>query len=596
MTWEGWLSLAAVLGVFIALASGLASPVAALFGALTVLVTVGALTGSPRLLTPADAVAGFGDSGLVTVGLLFVVAAGLIHTGAVSLITDPLLGRPRRLATAQIRLLTPVAALSAFLNNTPMVALFLPVVNDLARRCRLPASRLYLPLSYAAILGGTCTLIGTSTNLIVDGLVRAQPGLEGLGLFDIAWVGVPATVAGLAYILLASPRLLPATGSALGEEPDPRRYTVEVTVAADGPLVGRSIEAAGLRHLPGLFLAEIERDGEILPAVAPTERLRGNDRLVFVGVLESVVDLHRMRGIEPAADQVGKLASPRRQRCLVEAVVSDACPLVGHSIRDGRFRAEYQAAVIAVARGGRRLPGKIGDIVLQPGDTLLLETHRGFLQRQRNARDFFLVSGVEDSAPRRHDRASIALATLAGMVGLAASGVLSLLNAALLATGVLVAAGCVTGGEARRNVDWNVLLVIGAALGLGEALARSGAARVAAGELIGIAGGEPLLVLAAVYLVTLLCTELITNNAAAVLVFPVALSAADALGVSLMPFVIVIMMAASAAFATPIGYQTNLMVYGPGGYRFTDYLRFGLPLNALVMTVTLAIVPRVWGF
>ncbi|PWG64302.1 SLC13 family permease [Sediminicurvatus halobius] len=596
MRWEAWLTVAVVVAVFLALASGRARPVSGLFGGLTVIITVGALTGSEHLVAPAEAVAGFGNSGLITVGLLFVVAAGLVHTGAVGLVTDPLLGRPRRLFTAQLRLLGPVAGLSAFLNNTPIVAVFLPVVNDLARRCRLPASRLYLPLSYAAILGGTCTLIGTSTNLIVDGLARAQPGFDGLGLFDIAWVGVPATVVGIGYILLASPRLLPAGGSALGETPDPRRYTVEVSVARDGPLVGRSIEAAGLRHLPGLFLAEIEREGELLPAVAPSERLHGGDRLVFVGVLESVVDLHRMRGIEPAADRVDRLTAPREQRCLVEAVVSDACPLVGHSIRDGRFRAEYQAAVIAVARGGRRLPGKIGDIVLQAGDTLLLETHPSFLQRQRNARDFFLVSGVEDSTPRRHDRAWIALATLAGMVTLAASGVLTLLNAALLAAGTLVLTGCVTGPEARRHVDWNVLLVIGAALGLGEAIAQSGAAAVAAGELVDLAGGEPLLVLAAIYLVTLLCTELITNNAAAVLVFPIAVSAAETLGAGLTPFVVVVMMAASAAFATPIGYQTNLMVYGPGGYRFADYLRFGLPLNALVMGVTLGMVPWVWEF
>ncbi|MDN5861866.1 MAG: anion permease, partial [Salinisphaera sp.] len=429
-----------------------------------------------------------------------------------------------------------------------------------------------------------------------NGLVERHTDVGSLDLFDPVWVGVPVALVGLIYILLLSPRLLPDNRSAISVDNDPRRYTAEVTVEANGPLVGKTIEKAGLRHLPGLFLAEIERDGQVLPAVAPTEALHSGDRLVFVGVVDSVVDLHRMRGIQPATDQVFKLREPRLQRCLVEAVVSNDCPLVGKSIRAGGFRSEYNAVVIAVARGGRQLGGKIGDIVLQTGDTLLLETHPSFLERQRNARDFFLVSQVENSTPRRHHKAGIALATLAAMVLLAATGVLSMLNAALLAAGVMALTGCVTGGEARRSIDWSVLLVIGAALGIGKALEASGAASVVANGLIHFAGGGPWLVLLAVYAVTLLATELITNNAAAVLVFPIAMAAATTLGVSLMPFIIVVMIAASAAFATPFGYQTHMMVYGPGGYRFADYLRFGLPLDLLLMGVAVALTPLVWPF
>ncbi len=596
MIWEAWLTLAVVGLVLFGLIRNIASPVVLLFGALGVLMTVAALTGTERLVTPEVAVAGFGNSALVTVGLLFVVVAGLVHTGAVALITEPLLGRPRRLFTAQFRLLLPVATLSAFLNNTPIVALFLPVVHDLAKRTRLAPSRLFLPLSYASILGGTCTLIGTSTNLVVDGLMRREGDLPTLALSDLAWVGLPAAALGLGYILLFSRRLLPDTAPAVSAADDPRRYTVEVTVDRDGPLVGRSIEQAGLRHLPGLYLADIERAGQSLPAVAPSETLRSDDVLVFVGVVESVVDLHRLRGLSPAEPEVRKLEAPRSQRCLVEAVVSGECPLVGRSIRAGGFRAEYNAAVIAAARGGRRLQGKIGDIVLKPGDTLLLETHPNFLDRQRNARDFYLVSRVEDSTPRRHGHAGIALCILGAMVTLAATGLLEMLNAALLAAGAMLLSGCVSGAQAKQSVDWNVLLVIGAALGLGQAFGNSGAAGQLAGGLIGFAGGEPWLVLLAVFAVTSLCTELITNNAAAVLVFPIAQAAAETLGVSFMPFAITLMIAASAAFSTPLGYQTNLMVYGPGGYRFGGYLRFGLPLNLLVMTVTVGIAPLVWPF
>ncbi|MDN5870162.1 MAG: SLC13 family permease [Nitrococcus sp.] len=595
MTWEAWFTSVVVIGVLFGLIRNL-SPVAVLFGGLAVLMTGAALTGSERLPSAAALVAGFGNPALITVGLLFIVAAGLVHSGAMTLITEPILGRPKHLLSAQTRLLLPACGLSVFTNNTPMVAMFLPVVDDLARRSHLPPSRLFLPFNYATILGGLCSLLGTSTNLVVNGLVQHQTDLGSLDLFDPVWVGVPVALVGLGYILVMSPRLLPDNRAAISVEDDPRRYTAEVTVESGGPLVGRTIEKAGLRHLPGLFLAEIERDGQVLPAVAPTEVLHSGDRLVFAGVVDSVVDLYRIRGIQPATDQVFKLDEPRSQRCLVEAVVSNDCAVAGTSIREGRFRTKYDAVVIAVARGGHQLGGKIGEIVLQPGDTLLMETHPSFLERQRNARDFFLVSQVENSTPRRHHKAGIALATLAGMVVLAATGVLNMLNAALLAAGVMVVTGCVTGAEARRSVDWPVLLVIGAAFGIGKALETSGTAAVVANGLIDFAGAEPWLVLFAVYAVTMLATELITNNAAAVLVFPIALAAASALGVSFMPFIIVIMIAASCGFATPFGYQTNMMVYGPGGYRFADYLRFGLPLNLLVMAVAVALTPLVWSF
>jgi len=594
MAWEGWLTITVVLMVLGGLASGIASPVGVLFAALAILMSAAALTGSDQLLDPTQAVQGFGSTGMITVGLLFVVAAGLTRTGAVSLIANPLLGKANGLRSAQWRMLTPVAGLSAFLNNTPIVALFLPVVDDLARRLQLPASRLYLPLSYAAILGGTCTLIGTSTNLIVNDLLAQRPGGSSLALFDLAWVGVPATLIGLAYLLGASAWLLPDRSDALAERLDPRRYTVEVEVVADGALVDRSIEAAGLRHLPGLFLVEIERNAQLIPAVGPDEILKGGDRLVFAGVLESVVDLHKMRGLKPATDAIEDLDEPRHERCLVEAVVAEACPLVGRSIRAGRFRERYQAAVIAVARGGRALTSKLGDIILRPGDTLLLETHPSFIERQRDARDFYLVSGVEDSAPPQHDKAWIALPILAMMVILASTPWVSMLNAALLPAIALIATRCMDLREALANVDWNVLLVIGAAIGVGQAMNNSGAAAAIGTQVMTLTAGQPLLTLIAIYLLTSLATELITNNAAAVLIFPVAMAAAESLGVSATPFVIAIMIAASAAFATPIGYQTNLMVYGPGGYRFSDYVRFGLPLNIIVMGVALLIIPRVW--
>ncbi len=601
MTWEAWLTLATVGLVFVALLRNWAGPDLIMLGGLTLLITAG-LFSEGKLPSPNQAVASFGNEALITVAVLLVVAAGLGATGAMDLVTRPLLGRPQHLWDAQTRLMLPVVGLSAFLNNTPVVAMFMPVVSDWSRKTGLAASKLFIPLSYAAVLGGVCTLIGTSTNLVVFGMVRraqadgALPGVE-IGMFSLAWVGVPVTVAGVLYILLVSKWLLPDRRSHLPSAGEARSYTVEMLVERGSAVDGKTIEQAGLRHLPGLFLAEIERQGERLVAVGPEQVLRGQDRLIFVGVLDSVVDLQKIRGLTPAAGQVFKLSDPRPNRRLVEAVVSHNCPLVGKTIREGRFRTMYDAVVIAVHRGGQHLANqKIGDIVLRGGDVLLLETHPRFVDAQRNRGDFYLVSTVEGSAPPRHDRAWIALLILAAMVFAVTIGWLSMLNAAMLAAGLMILTRCCSGTEARAAIDWSTLLVIGGALGLAQAIETSGLARHFASNIIAMASGNPWLVLLAVYFVTMLITELITNNAAAAMVFPIAISAAGSLGVNPMPFIVTVMVAASCAFATPIGYQTNLMVYGPGGYRFSDYLRIGVPLNLLCMTLTLTLAPRVWPF
>ncbi|MEW6752898.1 MAG: SLC13 family permease [Candidatus Latescibacterota bacterium] len=586
---DAWLCVGVVLAVLAVLVSGRVAPDAALMGGLTTLLVGG-------VLSPQQALAAAATEGMATVGVLFVVVAGLTETGAVGLLGQRLLGRPRALRRAQARLMAPVLVLSSFLNNTPVVAVFLPIVDEWARKLRLPLSGLLIPLSYAAILGGTCTLIGTSTNLVVDSWLRARTGMPGLGLFEIAAVGVPCSLAGSLFLLLAGPRLLPRRAPAFTAQDDVRQYTAEMEVEPDSPLVGQTIEQAGLRHLPGAYLMEIDRQGQLLPAVSSQERLHAGDRLAFVGVVESVVDLRKVRGLRPATTQVGKVAGAERQRSLVEAVVSDSCPLVGRSIRQGRFRSVYNAAVIAVARNGQRVRGKIGDIVLRSGDTLLLETHPAFAAQQRNARDFYLVSALDGAVVPRHERAGLALGITGLMVLAAALGWLPILVAALAAACLMLLAGCCSATTARRHIDWQVLLVIVAAAGLGRGLEVSGAAGALAGSLLAAVGGHPWLALGMVYGVTVLFTEVITNNAAALLVLPLALDTAGRMGVSPLPFAVAVMMAASASFATPIGYQTNLMVMGPGGYRFTDYLRIGVPMGLLVGAVTVGLVPLIWGF
>ena len=589
MSWEAWTTLGMLGVVFTLMACTRVGPDVLLWGAVTVFMTLG-------IITPAEALSGLANEGMVTVGLLFIVAAGLRETGGMHLVTQRLLGRPQSVKMAQLRLMGPVATMSAFMNNTPLVAMLLPVVDEWTRQLRLSASKFMIPLSYATILGGTCSLIGTSTNLVVNGLLARTTDMPTLRMFDIAWVGIPCTVVGLGYLLLSSRWLLPDRRPAFSTQDDPREYSVEMQVEADSPLVGQTIEQAGLRHLPGLYLMEIDRHGEILAAVSPQERLHARDQLVFVGVVESVVDLQKVRGLIPATDQVFKLKHPRSQRSLIEAVVSDSCPVVGMTIRDGHFRNLYNAVVIAVARNGERLRQKIGDIVLRAGDTLLLEARPAFVEQQRNSRDFFLVSQVQNSTPRRHERAWVALAILGLMVVVATLGWLSMLNAAMLAAGLMILTGCCSSTIARRSVDWQVLLVIAAAFGMERALQKTGTASVIAHTFLGLAGDSPWAALAIVYGVTMLLTELLTNNAAAALMFPIAMATATSLSVYPLPFAIAVMLAASYGFATPIGYQTNLMVYGPGGYRFADYLRIGVPLDLLMGITAVCITPLVWPF
>lgn len=589
LCWEAWLTIGVIFSVLTLLITTRLPADFVFTGGLGVLLVAG-------VLDTKAALAGFSAPGMITVGMLYVVVAGLQETGGLSWISHHVLGFPKGARRAQLRMLSPVIALSAFLNNTPVVAMFIPVVTEWCRRLRISPSRMLIPLSYASIFGGICTLIGTSTNLVVNTMVQSRFHTDGLSMFEIAKLGVPCAAAGAIYLVLFSHKLLPGRKTSDEVFENPREYTLELEVSAKSPLAGNTIQKSGLRHLPGTFLAELIRGGRVMSAVSPDEILQEGDRLVFVGNIDSMRSLCSQRGLHPATDQLFKLDAPRHQRCLVEAVVSHTCPLVGKTIREGKFRSVYNAVVIAVARNGERLTGKIGDIRLRAGDMLLIESHAGFIPRQKDSRDFYLVSGVENSTPHRFEKAPWAFVILISMVLSAVLGWLTMLQAAILAAGAMLLLRCCSTGQARRSIEWNVLVVIAAALGIGLALEQTGAASGIAGALLGLVNDQPWWALAMVYLITTLFTEVITNNAAAALVFPIAMSTAERLGVNPMPFITCIMIAASASFSTPIGYQTNLMVYGPGGYRFGDYLRIGIPLNILFGMVAVLLAPLIWPF
>ncbi|MBT8138855.1 MAG: anion permease [Gammaproteobacteria bacterium] len=590
------IAIGVVLLCFVGLMRSRLPPDAVLMAGVAILLLVG-------VLEPFEAFAGFANEGTITVALLFVVARGLTKTGAASWVAGSLLGKPSSLPKAQFRLMAPVAVLSSVVNNTPVVAMMIPAVIDWAKRFKFAPSQLLIPLSYAAIMGGACTLIGTSTNLVVDGLLKTHylnatgDGDHGLALFELAWVGLPCVLVTLLYLLLFGRKLLPVRGGAAnGQFGDTRQYTVEMLIEDDSPLIGATVEAAGLRNLPGMYLIEIQREGHLITAVGPAQELKASDRLVFVGNVESVVDLQKIRGLRPAEDQIFKLDSERSQRHLVEVVLSNSFPGLFKTVKEGQFRSTYGAAIIAIARQGQRLKGRVGDVVLKPGDTLLIEAGRSFERQQRYVRDFLLVRKIDEYTPVSYQHMKTSLLVFGFMIVLAATGALSMVKAALLAVGALLVLGCLRVEEARRSVDWQILIVIGASIALGTALEKTGAAQSIAHNFVALVGDSPHALLAALFILTAGFSAMISNVSAAVLIFPVASAASQQLGVDLTPFAVTLMIAASASFATPIGYQTNLMVYGPGEYRFMDFVKIGTPLTLLVGITTVLMVPMIWPF
>ncbi|TCO78573.1 SLC13 family permease [Chromatocurvus halotolerans] len=585
--WEGWLTATLSIGSLLILALTRLPPHSVMFFALTLLVVTGVL--------PTDmALAGFSNSGLITVAALFIVAAGMRDTGAIDLLIHRLLGRPATLRRALVRMCVPVSLCSAFMNNTPIVATMVPGIAAWARRLQVAPSKLMIPLSYASILGGTLTLLGTSTNLVVSGQYVSLTGADQLPLLFLLPVSLPVAILGLAVMIWLFPRWLPERGStqAFG---DMREFTMEVRVAPTGPLVGKSIAAAGLRNLGRVYLAEIERDGAIISAVPSEETLHSGDILVFAGDTHALADLLRTEGLQPTegGDAAGRMLGRRGERRLVEAVVSPACAAIGATIRDFRFRDRYGAVVLAVARHGARVAGNLGGIRLQAGDCLLLEARPAFVTRQRFGRDFLLINDLETLSPN-HDRAWVAMTILAAMVAAALVGIVPMLAAALSAALMMVVTGCCSLEQAEKSLDLEVLVTIACAFALGAALEETGLATLVAQVIVATGGEDPWILLAVAYAAVSLLTELITNNAAALLMLPIVLSLSTTAQLPVEPFIATVMMGASASFATPLGYQTNLMVMGPGGYRFVDFIRVGLPMNLFVGVCTVLCIGVVW--
>jgi len=577
MTFEGWITLAVLAGMLAAMVRGFATPAFAVLGAVVILLCAG-------VVDAGQAFAGFANPAPITVAALYVLARAVEFNGGLAVVERLALGDGSRGGAARLRLLVPAATASAFLNNTPIVAMLAPSVVRWCERHGQSTSGLLMPLSFAVILGGVVTTIGTSTNLVVSGLLQAH-GEAPLGMFEITPVGLPVAVLGLVVIARLAPRLVPDRKPPASHlSATQRDFVVRMRVISPGPLEGRTVEEAGLRRLDGVFLVEIERGDELIAPVAPGVTLHGDDELIFVGRAAEVIDLGRIAGLAPADEAPPRdLTDPEHR--FVEVVIGAVSPLVGRTPRDVGFRSRYQAAIVGIHRAGQPVAAKLGAVPLRLGDVLLLLADAGFAARWADRPDFLLVTRPGDAPRPVAHKSLLAGAAVLAVVVVAGAGWAPILHASLLAALGLVAFGVLSMEEARRSIDVDVILVIAASFGLGAAIESSGLAGVIGHAVVDVVGegASWRLALLAVVVATVILTELISNNACAALMFPIATAAALELDADPRRFAIAVAVAASASFLTPIGYQTNTMVYGLGGYRFSDYWRLGAPLTAVVV-------------
>jgi di/tricarboxylate transporter len=552
-----------------------------------------------KLAPPEALLKGFSNSGVITVAALFPVAAGMYSTGAISLLSERLIGLPKSITRAQMKILVPVSLASAFLYNTPLVAMMIPTVRDVSRRAGLSASKLFMGLSYAALLGGTITLIGTSVNLIIAGMVSDAVAkgqlteVRPIGVFDPAWIGLPATFAGLLFLIFIAPRLLPdRTGVPTGGEK--RIYRSEFLVEDSSKLVGKTLEQLGFANPIGFVLESITRDGHSVETKA-TLTLKEGDLITFLAPADLLPNLWMTIGLVPA--HATKMASRRHEHQLVEVVLSPRSPANGHTVSDLPLPdSPFELMLLGVSRNGEAPRQPLKDLRLEAGDAGVLEVNDAFFYENRRESDFILTKRLEGFGVQRIDRATVAIVITIAMVLLAVTGITTMLNAALLATMAMLLSGCLTIDRLWQSVDWETIVVIGSAVGLESAVTGSGLAKKAAESFAFLGGGSPMVALAVVYLGTVLLTNVISNAASAVLMFSVAMSLAQGLGVNFLPFAMVLMSGASCSFINPAGFQTNLMVQKPGGYVFSDFARVGIPLTVIVGIVVLLLAPVVYGF
>eukprot|EP01087_Luapelamoeba_hula_P022038 TRINITY_DN7816_c0_g1_i1.p1 TRINITY_DN7816_c0_g1~~TRINITY_DN7816_c0_g1_i1.p1 ORF type:complete len:730 (-),score=96.67 TRINITY_DN7816_c0_g1_i1:322-2511(-) len=596
MEWRAYVALFTVAGVIVMLLVDKCEAYVTLLFALTFLLAT-------DVIKPKGALQGFSNPGVIVIAVLFIVAEGISRSRILDILLYGFLGEPRFLVSAVLRVSVPVTIASAVLNNTPLVAMLIPVIENWGKRTGFAPSKLLMPLSFAAMMGGTCTLIGTSTNLIVVGLAEEKdPKFESLNLFEISQVGVPVAVIGVLYMAIFAKFLLPTNEIDTSDSvAHPREYIATVRVMRNSAAVNKPVAESGVKHLPGLFLFAIERDERVTSPVPAETVILVDDVLYFSGVVSSVNLLWDIRGFATSGEveTLARNISTSKRR-IVEAAVSPHSPLVGRSVKKARFPLRYGAAVLAVHRHGERIQTPLSDIVLRPGDALLLLTHPRFSKEHADNTEWALVRDVcETTAFRKLNYAKmlVSLSLASFMIAIATADVLPLLTAAMIAAATMILTQCMSLATATRAVNIPVILTVAAAFGIADAMETTGAASRMAQTLIDLLQPlGPLGMLAGLYFATALMGAFISNAASAALMFPIiyAVQQEDS-NLTLKSSLYVLMLAASSSFSTSIGYQTNLMVCGPGGYRMKDFVKFGLPLQLLCGVTSVVLCWVIFG-
>lgn len=540
------------------------------------------------ILTPKEILSGLANEQILVIILLLLFGDIIRKTDMIDALFDRWFRKTKTYRWFLTKMIIVVSVFSGFLNNTPLVAIMMPYTNSWSKRHKIKPSKLLIPLSYAAILGGCATLIGTSTNLIVNGMVTDEaiiPGLEPLQLFDFVVVGVPMIVIGGIYLIAFSNRLLPSRQDVMTDfNVQSREYLIEARVKNNSSLVGKTVEDANLRNLPGLFLVEIIRREQRIPAVSPNVVVQGEDILVFAGDTETVVEMvNSDKGLE--LSQVG-MFSKKAHTEVVEVVISHNSTLISKTVRQAGFRGKYNAAILAIHRNGERLEGKIGDQRIKAGDVLLLLGGNDFINRSFETHDFYLLSKVKEFRKLKWYQNFALFGGLAAAIITSALGLISLFMALVILMIIVQLLKVASPKDLPKSIDYNLAIIIALSLALGTAMIKTGMADIIANFIINVfIPYGPIVLLGGIFIITNLLASYITNKAAAAIIFPISVTAAINLQLPVTPFILIVAFGAAANFITPIGYQTNLMVYGPGGYNFRDYLKIGAPLTLIYMVV-----------
>ena len=561
------------------------------------IVVVLALSG---ILTPSEAIAGFASPAVITVGAMFLISKGMIRTGAVGFISQKVMeysrGKPN---LAIFLILFIVGAASAFINNTPVVVLFIPIILGLSCELDFSPSKFLIPVSYASILAGTCTLIGTSTNIIISDL-SAMSGFGSLGMFELSPLGLPIALLGIFFLILAAPKLMPSMQNPVCElkNKERRRYLAEFHVPRESPLVGEDPASFFSKKYPDMNVLELIRYSHVFYPDRDRVEIAPDDLLLVKGSANDLVEILHDDVVDlPMAEEDINFAAEQKESLIVELIIPPQSRLLGERLVSSRLRRDPDIHIIAIKR--RELhyaEPKVKDVRLKIGDILLVRLPQSSVDRLRGETDFIIVEDVHHEIVHKR-LARRAFLIFGAMIVAASTGMADILVCALAAAFLMVLTGCLQLRDAYRAIDGRVLLIIIATIALSAALEKTGASELYARTFLSLfSGARPVFVLSGLMLLTSISTHVLSNNATAILLLPIAISAAQGLGVDPKPFIIAVCFGASACFATPIGYQTNLLVYGPGGYRFSDYLKVGMPLNLLVWIMGSLFIPLIWPF